>query len=138
MTKPQKSWGYSPRKTPLSKLPEALKQEVAIQANTLIETILKARYIQPPPENPQFNYIIDVFGKWYHSAFYFCATYRVPHPGAEVTTFEVKFARMRYAGGKLFHLAFMRYTGEWVEPYSAMAVDECLAAVRDDPFFALE
>lgn len=124
MRKPPKSWMASQRKTTSSKLPEALKQEVSTKANVLIETVLKARYIQPPPQKPQFNYVVDVYGKWYHSAFYFCATYRVPHPEAEVSNFEVKFARMRY-------------TGQWIEPYSPMTVDECLAAVRDDPFFAL-
>jgi hypothetical protein len=59
----------------------------------------------------------------------------VPHPEAEVSHFEAKFARMRYAGASLFDLAFMRSTGQWIEPYSAMSVDECLAADRDDPFF---
>ncbi|WP_201384483.1 hypothetical protein [Ktedonobacter sp. SOSP1-52] len=137
MRKPPKSWMPSPRKTTSSTLPETLKQEVSTKANMLIETVLKARYIQPPPQKPQFNYVVDVYGKWYHSAFYFCATYHVPYPEAEVSHFEVKFARMRYAGSRLFDLAFMRYTGQWIEPYSAMTVDECLAAVRDDPFFTL-
>jgi hypothetical protein len=127
----------SRKTTTPSKLPETLKQEVGIKADALIETVLKARYIQPPPEKPQFNYVIAVYGKWYHSAFYFCATYRVAHSEADVSSFEVKFARMRYAGSRLFDLAFVRHTGQWIEPYSAMTVDKCLQAVRDDPFFAL-
>ena len=137
MRKPPKSWMASQRKTTSSKLPEALKQEVSTKADVLIETVLKARYIQPPPQKPQFNYVVDVYGKWYHSAFYFCATYHVPYPESEASYFEAKFARMRYTGSGLFVLAFMRYTGQWIEPYSAMTADECLAAVRDDPFFAL-
>lgn len=110
---------------------------MTVQANTLIEKVLKACYIQPPPENPIFNHIINVYGKWYHRSFYFCATYRVAGPEPEVPTFEVKFARMHYAGSRLFHLAFMRYTSQWIEPCSALGLDECLTAVRDDPFFSL-
>ncbi|GHO51989.1 hypothetical protein [Ktedonobacter robiniae] len=62
---------------------------------------------------------------------------RVFTPQAEASHFEVKFARMRYAGSRLFDLAFMRYTGQWIEPYPAMSADECLTAVRDDPFFTI-
>lgn len=137
MAKPPKRWVYSPGKPTPSPVPATLKAEVTTKANELIETVLKPKYIQPPPENPQFNYIVDIYGKWFRSAFYFCATYSVPGPDAIAPSFEAKFARMQYAGNQRFHLAFMRYTGQWIDPYSAMTVDECLAAVRDDPFFSI-
>jgi hypothetical protein len=76
-----------------------------------------------------------MYGKWYHRYFYFCATYCVPGPNATVPSFEAKFARMEYAGNNRFHLAFMRHTGQWVEMYTGLSLDECLAAIRDDPFF---
>jgi len=31
----------------------------------------------------------------------------------------------------------MRHTGQWVELYDALSVDECLQAIRDDPWFQL-
>ena len=135
MAKQQKPWGYSPRKATTSQLQETLKRAVTTKANELIETVLKPKHIQPPPENPQFNYIVDIYGKWYHRYFYFCATYCVPGPNATVPSFEAKFARMEYAGNNRFHLAFMRHTGQWVELYTGLSLDECLAAIRDDPFF---
>jgi hypothetical protein len=135
MAKQQKPWGYSPRKATTSQLQETLKREVANKANELIETVLKPKHIQPPPENPQFNYIVDMYGNWYHRYFYLCATYCVPGFNATVPSFEAKFARMEYAGNNRFHLAFMRHTGQWVEMYTGLSLDECLAAIRDDPFF---
>jgi len=48
-------WAMYPRKTSTSPLPESLKMEVTKKANELIETVLKPKYIQPPPDNPQFN-----------------------------------------------------------------------------------
>ena len=135
MAKQQKPWGYSPRKATTSQLQETLKRAVTTKANELIETVLKPKHIQPPPENPQFNYIVDIYGKWYHRYFYFCATYCVPGPNATVPSFEAKFARMEYAGNNCFHLAFMRHTEQWVEMYTGLSLDECLAAIRDDPFF---
>ncbi len=135
MARQQKPWGYSPRKAPTSQLQETLKREVTTKANELLETVLKPKHIQPPPENPQFNYIVDIYGKWYHRYFYFCATYCVRGPNATVPSFEAKFTRMEYAGNNRFHLAFMRHNGQWVEMYTDLSLDECLTAIRDDPFF---
>lgn len=135
MARQQKPWGYSPRKAPTSQLQETLKREVTTKANELLETVLKPKHIQPPPENPQFNYIVDIYGKWYHRYFYFCATYCVRGPNATVPSFEAKFTRMEYAGNNRFHMAFMRHNGQWVEMYTGLSLDECLAAIRDDPFF---
>jgi len=116
-------------------VPEAVKVEVATKANELIETVLKPKHIQPPPENPQFNYIVDIYSKWYQRYFYLCATYQVPRPDAQKASFEVKFARMEYAGNNHFHLSFMRHTGQWVEIYTDMSLDECLASIQNDEFF---
>ena len=137
MTKRQKRWMYDPPKSKSAGtgVPEVVKTEVTTKANELIETVLKPKHIQPPPDNPQFNYIIDIYGKWYHRYFYFCATYRVPGPNAIVPSFEAKFARMEYAGNNRFHLSFMRYTEQWVELYTGLSLDECLEAIRDEPFF---
>jgi len=42
---------------------------------------------------------------------------------------------MRHDGGGKFDLAFMRHTGQWVELYQGQTVDQCLEAIRDDPWF---
>ncbi len=42
---------------------------------------------------------------------------------------------MEYARGGHFNLAFMRYTGQWVEIFQDLSLEECLAAIRDDPMF---
>ncbi len=102
MPKEINPWAMYSRKTSPSPLPESLKMEVTTKANELIETVLKPKYIQPPPENPQFNYIVDIYGKWYHKAFYFCAEYRVAGPHVIESSFEAKFARLQYAGGPTF------------------------------------
>ena len=107
-------WAMYPRQTSTAPLPEVLKQEVTTKANELIETVLKPKYIQPPPENPRFNYLVDISDKWYHKACYFCAEYRVTSPNPIKPSFEAKFARMHYAGNRRFHLSFMRHTGQWI------------------------
>ena len=135
MTKNQKRRTYSPSKASRSGISDAFKAEVTREANRLIDSVLKPKYVMPHAEDERFNYIIDIFGKWYHSYFYFCATYRVAGENPVPPTFETKFTRMEYAGSNCFHLSFMRHTGQWVQVYDDLTLDECLAYVKDDEFF---
>ncbi|HEY4034965.1 MAG TPA: hypothetical protein VGL94_13480 [Ktedonobacteraceae bacterium] len=135
MAKRQKRWVYSPRKAAPPPIPESLKVEVTTKASELIETVLKPKHMQPPPENPRFNYIIDLYGKWYRSYFYFCSTYACPSPNALSPTFEMRFSRLEYAGNDRFNLAYMRHTGQWWEVYPHLSLDECLARIREEPLF---
>lgn len=130
-------WVYDPSGSKPSKVAvsDAVKTEVTTKANELIENVLKPKHIQPPPEDLRFNYIADIFGKWYQRYFYFCATYNSPGPNAISSSFETKFARMEYAGNNKFHLSFMRHTGQWVELYTNLSLDECLESIKDDPYF---
>ena len=135
MSKMRKMWVYSPPKPPAPKIPARTKIEVQEKANQFIETELQPKHIQPPPKDNDFNYIVDLYSKWYRHYFYFCAKYRSPGPNALSPFFEIKFARLEYVGDDRFHLSFMRHTDEWVQLYPNMSLDECLAAVKDDPWF---
>ena len=128
-------WVYSPKKPAPPKVPEALKRKVETEANALIESVLRPQHVQPPPEDPQFNYIVDLSTKWYRSYFYFCSRYAVSGPNAIVPFFDAKFARLEYIGGDRFSLSAMRHNGQWMEIFPDLSLDECLAAVRDDPWF---
>ncbi len=120
---------------PKPKVPEAVKAEVLARADELVESVLKPRHIRPPRKNAQLNYLADIFTKWHHSYFYFCGTYNCPSPHALSPSFETRFARLEYVGGKRFNLAFRRYTGEWVEIYRDISLDRCLKAIKDESFF---
>ncbi len=135
MVRTRKTWVYSSPKTPASKVPTGVKDFVQQKANELVETFLKARYIKPPPKGYRFNYLVDIYTKWYRHYFYLCGKYRSPGPHALSPFFETKFARLEYRGRDQFHLAFMRYTGEWIELYHNLSLDECLARVKEEPFF---
>lgn len=140
MAKPRttrKVWMYSPPKPPAPKVPAGFKDEVQRQANELVTSTLRPRYIKPPPKDNRFNYVVDIFTKWYRHYFYFCATFCSPGPNAIAPSFEERFARMEYIGGDRFNLAFMRHNGQWVDIYHSVSLQECLESVRDDPFFQL-
>ena len=135
MANRRKEWVYSPPKPAKPTVPPALKAEVGARANALVELALKPAHIKPPPADERFNYLIDINTKWYRGYFYFCATHCSPGPNAISPSFETRFARLEYAGGNGFNLAFMRHTGQWVELYPGLSLDEALATIRDDPSF---
>jgi hypothetical protein len=113
MTKKQKRWVYKPTKKSKPKVPNGIKQEVQTKANEFVESVLKPKYIKPPPTDNDFSYLVDIFTKWYRNYFYFCSKYRCPAPECISDFFEDKFARLEYVKRDSFNLSFMRHTGQW-------------------------
>lgn len=135
--KQQKMWVYSPGKPKPGAVPATLKAEVERRGQALVETVLKPRYVQPAPEKPEFNFVVDVYTRWYRHFFYFCAKYCVAGPNPIQPYFESKFARLDYIGGDRFNLSFQRYNEQWMTIYTDLSLDECLTAVKDDPWFII-
>ena len=90
---------------------------------------------EEPPENPNWNYCIDIFSKWWRNYFYFCTTYASPSPRAISPTFETRFARMEYGTDGHYTLSYFRHTGQWWEVYPDLTLDEALQQIGDDPLF---
>jgi hypothetical protein len=135
--KRQYQWVFSPSRSSPAALNAATKAQVEAKARELVEKVLKPRSVEPPPKDDRFNYITDITLKWHGSSLYFVAVYACPGPNALSPSFEARFARMKFAGGGLFDLAFMRHTGQWVELYQGLTPEKCLEAIRDDPWFQL-
>lgn len=135
MAKQRKAWIASPGKASEASLPGTLKDEVDTKARELIEKCLKPMHVQPPPTDASFNYITDITIKWIGSTCYIISIYACPGPNAITPTFETKFARMEFVGNANFALSFMRHTGKWIVLFERLAVDECLQAIQNDPWF---
>jgi hypothetical protein len=131
--KTKKQWVYAPAKPPKPTVPDEIKAEVQKKADKLVETFLKPNFIKPPPEDTQWNYIVDIYTKWYRSYFYFCSKYHCPGPHAIADYFEAKFARLEYVGNGKFNVAYMRHTEQWWEIFQDFTLDQCLEAIRDIP-----
>ena len=58
----------SPRRTK-PRVPDSLKHSLKEKADEIIETILKPKHIKPPPTDNDFNYLVDIYSKWYLSLF---------------------------------------------------------------------
>ena len=117
MARNEKRWFFSPSRAPKPKVPELVKIEVKQVCDELVESVLKPRNIDPDTKEERFNYIVDIFTKWYRNYFYFYAKYHSPGPNAIEPFFETKFARMEYVGRDGFNLSYMRHTTKWFEVY---------------------
>ena len=104
-----RTWMLAPERLPASPFPERLKTELEAKANELVETVLKPRYVKPPPKKPRFNYITDLWTKWHGGYFYFGSTYACPGPTAISPSFESRFARLKHVGSGRFNLSYMRH-----------------------------
>jgi hypothetical protein len=131
----KKSWVYSPRKQAVAKVPDNLKQTVKDKADELVNSVLIPQYVKPPPEDYQFNYVVNIYTQWYRNYFYFCSTYNSPGPNAISPSFEDKFARLEYVAGDRFNLAYMRHTGQWQEIAQSISLDEALTMIKDSGLF---
>jgi len=125
-------WVQTTKKLSKPKIPETTKQLVQQQFDRLIKTELKPTCVKPPTDH-DFNYLVDVFGKWYRNYFYVCGTYNCPSPRAISPTFEAKYARFEYVSADRFNIAYMRHTGQWWEIMQGLTLEECLKEAKENP-----
>jgi len=133
MARSKKQWIWALAKP--SKVPDALKRELSVKANTLVERHIRPKHVKPAPSNPRFNYIEDIFTKWRGRYFYFMAKYASPAPNRISPFFEIGFARLEFIGDNRFDLAYFRHTGKWWPVFSGLTVDEALNLVRSEDIF---
>ncbi len=133
MAKKPQQWVYQPKSA--SRVPDAVKQEVAAKANEIVETVFKPQYIKPSPDDERFNYIVDIFTKWRKNCLYFRARYACPGPNALSPFFEDSFTRLSYMANGRFSLAYMRHTGKWYEVFTDLSMEEAFDEIRNQPFF---
>jgi len=133
--KAAKRWTYAPKRGPKPTVPEALKEEVTRRATVLVDTVLKPARVVPPPPDMQWNYLVNLYTRWYAVYFYFCGTWRCPAPNCLSEFFDLKFTRLEYVGNGQFNLAYLRHTDQWATVFSDLTLDECLEQITANELF---
>jgi hypothetical protein len=77
-----------------------------------IDEVLKPRFMQEIRPT-QFNYPIDICGRWHGTNFRFIQRYRVRPPNPDEEEFDAPFARLEYCSTDRFGLSYFRHTEEW-------------------------
>ncbi|MCU0285021.1 MAG: hypothetical protein MUF15_01355 [Acidobacteria bacterium] len=143
MKRAKKIHGHTLIKVPESQVPEDLILYLEMQANTLIETVLKPSFVSTTADvsaatGNTVSYITNIYSKWEDYYFYFYAEYTCagfPLNSVEQCLSECKFARLEYVGDIRFNLSYMSQSGKWEKIFIDLTIDECMEAIRNESFF---
>lgn len=113
------------------KLSNYQKSSIEDQCKPLIKR-LKTQYILKHPNN-RFNYLVDIYIKWYRDYLYFCGKYKSESPLRRLDEFEYKFARLKIIKPNSIQISYMRHTGKWFFIASDLTLNECLEMIEDTP-----
>jgi hypothetical protein len=111
------------------------KAAIASRCEQFIAEVLKPRFL-PDVRPTQFNYPVDIVGKWRGSKYSFITRYRSGFPDNRGEEFDAPFTRLDHAHGHLaevrFDVMWRRHTGQWWRLYSAVKIEKALRLIETD------
>ena len=113
------------------KLTDYEKDRIKNLCQPLIDKF-KSEYVSINP-NKEFNYLVDIYIKWYRDNLYFCEKYKSESPNRIVDEFEEKFVRLKITNKDKFDISYMRHTGKWFSIAFGLTLNECLKMIENTP-----
>jgi hypothetical protein len=130
MAKQEKSW------VRVKALTREEKVAIAAACERLITGTLKPRFL-PEIHPTEFNYIIDILGKWRGNKYGFIARYRSGFPNNAGEEFESAFARIDHVEESIvenrFDVMWHRHTGQWWRLHPSVTLEEALRLIETEP-----
>ena len=112
------------------------KAAIAAACERLIAGTLKPRFL-PEIRPTEFNYTIDILGKWRANKYSFIARYRSGFPENAGEEFESAFARIDHVEESIvenrFDVMWHRHTGQWWRMHSSVTLEEALRLIETEP-----
>jgi hypothetical protein len=112
-------------------LTAAEKRSIATTCDEFIARILKPRFL-PEIQPTQFNYTIDIFGKWHSDNYRLIQRYRSGFPDTLGEEFDSPFTRLEYVGRDRFDISYYRHTGRWWRIYRLLSLRQALETIEED------
>jgi hypothetical protein len=112
----------------------AEKSAVTAACQYLIDDFLKPRFL-PTIRPTQFNYPIDILGKWHGTKYRFIQRYRSGFPETLGEEFDAPFARLDWISRDRFSLQWHRHTGEWFCLHRGLTLAEAIDTLKSDRLF---
>ena len=111
------------------------KAAIAIACERFIGATLKPRFL-PEVRPTEFNYPIDIFGKWRGSKYSFITRYRSGFPDNLGEEFDLAFTRLDHVEEHLaeirFDVMWRRHNGQWWRLHSSVGLEEALQLMRTE------
>ena len=90
----------------------AERVRVTAACEQFIDEFLKPRFL-PSIRPTEFNYPVDILGKWHGAKYRFIQRYRSGFPENLGEEFDAPFARLDWISPDRFDIQWHRHTGEW-------------------------
>ena len=110
---------------------EPEKSHITATCQHLIDQVLKPRFL-PTIRPTQFNYPVDIQGKWHGARYRFIQRYRSGYPENLGEEFDAPFARLDWVGRDRFDIQWHRHTGTWFPLYRHQTLAQALKIIETD------
>jgi len=126
----KRQWVWAPKRV-RALPPEAEKATIIAACDKFAIEVLKQRFLRQirPTE---FNYPVDIYGKWHGGRYRFIERFQSEHPEAITPEFEHAFARLDYVAPDRFNVMWHRHTGQWWCLYHGVSLQEALRLIEQD------
>lgn len=112
-------------------LPEAEKAVVTAACERLIGEFLKPRFL-PVIRPTEFNYPVDILGKWHGAKYRLIQRYRSGFPDTLGEEFDAPFARLDWISRDRFDIQWHRHTGEWFRLHRGLTLVQAIETLKSD------
>lgn len=117
------------RKPP--RISEEEKAAIVVACQQHIDEFLRPRLL-PEIHATEFNYPVDILGKWRGSTFTFYQRYRSGYPHNLGEEFDAPFARLDWTSPGRFDLMWHRHTGKWHRLHQGLSLHQAIATLKAD------
>lgn len=111
------------------------KRAIAATCEQFIADTLKPRFL-PEIHPTEFNYPVDIFGRWRGSKYSFITRYRSGFAENRGEEFDAAFTRLDHREADLaevrFDVMWHRHTGQWFRLHAAATLQEALRLIETD------
>jgi hypothetical protein len=109
-------------------LSTAEKASIMVTCQAFIDTVLKPHFL-PVITPTQFNYPVDIQGKWHGSKYRFLQRYRSGFDDNLGEEFDAPFVRLDWIGRNRFDVQWHRHTGQWWRVHQNLSLNAALDAI---------
>jgi len=107
------------------------KATIAATCQRFIDEVLKPRFL-PAIRPTEFNYPVDILGKWHGNRYRFLQRYRSGFPENQGEEFDSPFTRLDWVSRDRFDIQWHRHTGTWFRLYRGLSLAEALKTIETD------
>jgi len=108
-----------------------VRPPVTAACQQFIDTVLKSRFL-PAIRPTDFNYPVDISGKWLGHWYRFIQRYRSGFSENRGEEFDSSLTRLDWVGRDRFDIQWHRHTGEWFGLYRGQSLTEALRTIETD------